>query len=223
MKTKIMIPLVLIFFISSCKTAYKNIQTPDDVYYSPSRPQKVYAQSETQNDYYNSDDNYLRMKTQNRSQWSSIDDYSYWNDSRYYINNQYYSYSQNPYALGYNWGYGYNDPFNYNFYGSPWHSWNQPYCTVVYYKNPTVYYGSTSASNLTAYSNRSYSVSNIPLQKNNYNNKNILRTTSNTTNNNIQPVRTISGTTSSSAGGKSGGFKSSGSGGNTRPPKPPMQ
>lgn len=227
MKTKLIIPLALIILVSSCKTAYKNIQTPDDVYYSPAPAQKVYAQSETQNDYYNNDDNYLRMKAQNYNRWACIDDYSYWNDSRYFIYNQYYSFAPNPYTSGYCWGYGYSNPFDFNFYGSPWNSWNQPYCTVVYYKNPAVYYGSTSASNLSAYNNHSYSLNNIPLQKglqNTYNNSNILRTNSNTNNssNATKPVRLFSGS-SSSAGGKSGGFKSSGSGGNTRPPKPPMQ
>lgn len=221
MKKKLFPVALVCFLISSCTTAYKNIQTPDDVYYSPAPGQKVYTQAENQNDYY-SDDNYLHMKAQNNNRWGGLDDYSYWNDSRYLYSN----YSYSPYIFNNCWSCpsSFYNPYDiyFNYYYSPWNNWSQPYCTVIYYKNPTVYYGSTSGSNLSAYSNRSYNISNVPLakgiQKVNYNNSNTLNTSSS----NSKLIRLFSGSSSSSSGGRSGGFKSTGSGGNSRPPKPPM-
>ena len=40
--------LALVF--ASCTTAYKSGQTPDDVYYSPARPQEEYVRTEKKDD-----------------------------------------------------------------------------------------------------------------------------------------------------------------------------
>src|SRR5687767_3827369 len=92
--------LSLLLVITSCSTAYKSGQTPDDVYFSPTRPQEEYVRVERDddrryrgdeqrnddrvggNDYYNYDDRSLRMKVRNRQRWNDMD---------------YDSYSYNPY------------------------------------------------------------------------------------------------------------------------------
>ena len=92
MKSQILLLAVSIAALSSCTTAYKTGQTPDDVYFSPARPQDEYVQTEkrddrryqTREEYY--DDRYLRMRVSNRQRWSELDDY-------YYFGNRYdYSY-----------------------------------------------------------------------------------------------------------------------------------
>ncbi len=79
--------LALLIVFASCTTAYKSGQTPDDVYFSPTRPQEEYVRvekeddrqyrrNEQQEDYYSyNDDRYLRMKIRNRDQWSYLDEY----------------------------------------------------------------------------------------------------------------------------------------------------
>ena len=82
-------------FLTSCSTAYRSSQTPDDVYYSPAKkiiPAGQYDQY--QDDQYqsytsSSDDEYLRMKAADHYRWSNLDDFDYWYDSRYYYNNYY--------------------------------------------------------------------------------------------------------------------------------------
>lgn len=119
---KNILPLIAaLALFAGCSTTYKTAQTPDDVYYSPGKPQ-VYAKVQTQSrdDRYNnrqqedeyedytsnSDDNYLRMKIQNRYQWSALDDYNYWYSPNYAYNNYYGFNSFNPYTLN-SWGLSY--------------------------------------------------------------------------------------------------------------------
>src|SRR5436190_21477494 len=92
MQRQILLLAITAAALSSCTTAYKTGQTPDDVYYSPARPQDEYVRVEkkeqqqyrSNDDYY--DDRYLRMKVQNRNRWSDLDDW-------YYYGNRYtYSY-----------------------------------------------------------------------------------------------------------------------------------
>ncbi len=222
MKNKNLHILIAALILSSCSTAYKTTQTPDDVYYSP-------AKEVPGGDDYNNpppssaDDNYLRMKAHNHTVWSSIDDYSYWNDSRYdfgysctpsryeFIN------SFNMYPFGWNYGYG--------LYGYGWNGWNSPHGTVVFYKNPQVYFGNTTKTNLTAYGNHIYNNQNNQdgLFKRIFTGNNANNNYSNTNGNN--PSRTFnSGTgTNNSAGGRSGGYHSSGSSASSpRPPRPPL-
>jgi len=94
--------------LSSCTTAYRSGQTPDDVYFSPAKPQDEYVRVKDNNeyryadDYY--DDRYLRMKVHNHTQWNYLDDwYSY--DRYSYNYNRYYGTYYNPYT---SWNYYYN-------------------------------------------------------------------------------------------------------------------
>jgi hypothetical protein len=72
--------LALSAAIFSCSTPYKSGQTPDDVYFSPGRPEKEYvereeARPEPRDNYVAQEDHYLRMRVRNRQRWSDIDDY----------------------------------------------------------------------------------------------------------------------------------------------------
>src|SRR5690348_6262424 len=116
MNSKFLLLSLGVIALTSCSTAYKAGQTPDDVYYSPAKPQEAYVTTESQeqgdryrnydnaNEYYNAyrDDRFLRLSIANRTRWSNFD---------------YYSMMDN---------YGYN---NYSLY-SPWNSyyyWNSFY------------------------------------------------------------------------------------------------
>jgi len=89
MKTVLLSSLIGVFFLTSCSTAYKAGQTPDDVYFSPGRTvgDEEYSNNRNREEYQeytgSQDDAYLRRKVANRNRWSSIDDFSYWNDCRY--------------------------------------------------------------------------------------------------------------------------------------------
>jgi len=94
--------------LSSC-SVYRSGQTPDDVYFSPTRSEDSYVTvdnnkrgtSYSRNDsYYTPDDNYLRMRVRDRNRWSSFDNYAYMNDWQY--NGGYYG-AYSPYGYG---GYG---------------------------------------------------------------------------------------------------------------------
>lgn len=123
MKTYIPLLLVLAVAFSSCSTAYKNTQTPDDVYYSPTRPQDEYVRiekredrgyrQETSDTYY--EDRYLRMRVRDRYRWSALDDF--------YFNN---TYAYNYYGYSNNW----NNPWN-NYYA--WNNYYNPYYYGGYY------------------------------------------------------------------------------------------
>ena len=152
---------------SSCSTAYKSGQTPDDIYYSPGRQTDAYVKVEdkdepryrsedrysnnrySNDEYIASDDRWLRMRVRNRYRWSAFDDYE-WNDWRYnsWSYNSYNSYS----------------PFNtyWNNYYS-WNSYYNPYCTRVILVNPKtnpVVYNRVRDFNLNSYSNNTYSNTN---------------------------------------------------------------
>ncbi len=119
-------------FLSSCSSMYKTGQTPDDVYYSPTRPatETVKKEEDTRDayTYTEPDNNYLRMVVRNRSRWNTINDADYW-----YSYNRPYQYTNSYYDLN-NWSYSNSYPLwsenyhGYNVYGNP------------YYYNPG-YYG----------------------------------------------------------------------------------
>ncbi|MEJ7913277.1 MAG: hypothetical protein WKF70_08990 [Chitinophagaceae bacterium] len=131
---KSILPLcTLLLFFASCTTAYKSGQTPDDVYFSPPRPQQAreeYVQVEEEDDrsyrraetpaYSYEDDRYLRMKIRNRNQWSYLEDY-YRDPYAYNYSNRYY-YNQ----------YGYSNPRAY------WNNYYNPYSPHVVVVNPRV-------------------------------------------------------------------------------------
>lgn len=184
MKQTIFSILVAAGFLTGCTSAYKSSQTPDDVYYSPAKyvVAKESNTSKDQREYQeyisSNDDRYLQMKVHNYDYWNSLDDYSYWNDSRYYYYNSfynpYYSSFYNPYGwgsyysgFGFGYGFGYNpfyfgwNPF-YNYYGGYGGyggGWYNPIYVVNSYKDPLLTSG-TRGSNIFAYQNRIYNNSN---------------------------------------------------------------
>ena len=148
--------------LSSCASAYRTGQTPDDVYYSPGRPGAAYVNTDQQKrdgrgsysqgrgDYASYDDRWLRMRVGNRYRWSAFDDYD-WNDYRYN-----------------SWSYGYNtySPFGWNNYWNnyyTWNSWYNPYCRTIIVvnpkTNPTVYTKVRNFS-LNSYTNTNYNTAN---------------------------------------------------------------
>jgi hypothetical protein len=168
MNSRIILLGLAVAAFSSCSTAYKTGQTPDDVYFSPAREAATYVNVENNDDrryraedryrneeYVNPDDRWLRMRVRNRSRWSTFDDYAY-NDWRYsnYGHNSYYSYSPfNTYS-----------PFN-NYWSNYyyWNSYYNPYCARVIVVNPKtnpVEYNRVRNFNLNSYSNNSYSNAN---------------------------------------------------------------
>ncbi len=113
---KNVLPLMLsVLVFASCSSAYRATQTPDDVYYSPGKARE-YASANNDNysnggggyDNYtsSSEDNYLRMKVQNRYQWDALDNNDYWYSPSYAYNNFYGFNSFNPYSFN-SWGLSY--------------------------------------------------------------------------------------------------------------------
>ena len=238
MQRQILLLAITAAALSSCTTIYKTGQTPDDVYFSPTRPQDEYVSVEEKEDYRNQyddkyyDDRYLRMKVHNYSQWSTLDDW--------------YAYDR----------YGYRANYYYGTYYNPYTSWNyhyNPYCqnnVIAYHPGHP---GQTSVAqnvqrprtfNLASYTGTTYNNANNSINMNSYktgmgrpvyNNKNSNNGFSNTlkqifnsgTNINSSsnssyssPSRsyTPSSSSSSSSGGSSGSSgSSSGGGGATRP------
>ncbi len=128
----------LLFFafvsvLSSCTTAYHTGQTPDDVYYSPARPQDEYVRVENKeekqyrgndnqrndDDYYTYDnDRYLRYKVRNRDRWSYLDDYY----SDPYAYNYYNKYYYNTYSYSRSYWNTYFNPYTYAYCYPPYSS-----------------------------------------------------------------------------------------------------
>jgi len=123
MKTTNLLVMLSVILLSSCTAAYRTGQTPDDVYYSPARPEEEYVRAQreesrryryAEEDY---EDRYLRMKVRNRHQWNDLNDwYSY---ERWTLgSNSYFAPTVNPYV---SWNYYYNPYYNYyNPYFSHW-------------------------------------------------------------------------------------------------------
>ncbi|MBS1731179.1 MAG: hypothetical protein JSS67_10440 [Bacteroidetes bacterium] len=234
---------VTAILFASCST-YRSSQTPDDVYYSPSNNQD-------DADHYITPDenNYLRMKVQNNSRWSTLDDFDYWYDSRYY-GNHFYAFN-NPYSFNSPfsyWGFGFYSPFSFwnTFSYSPWgfnpwgyNPWGfySPYTTIVYYKNRRLYSGNVFNANMNGYNNMYYNNENYNLTngqktdkksfgslfKSNFSSR---EQNSNYTPQNgsrTQPVRVFQPAprvNNINEGSRSGGFKSSGNNNmGSRPPK----
>ncbi len=227
MKSSILLLALSAAAFTSCTTAYKTGQTPDDVYYSPSPPREEYVQTEKEEDrkyqysdeYY--DDRYLRMKVSNRYRWNNLNDWYYYER----------------YGFGQNYYYGsYNNPYN------SWNYFYNPYCCCYgnnSYSNPkTIAYKPVvrpRSFNLAGYNNTNYnnvntkspvsSIGGKPVY-NNSNNKNngkglgnTIRTILSNNNNNDNSGssgssnRTYTPSTSSSSNSSSG--SSSGSSGSS--------
>jgi len=217
MKDKFLLTLLAGILLASCSSVYKSGQTPDDVYYSPTR--EVVRTEQKQEDKVedktaSAEDQYLKMKVRNRYRWNTIDDYDYWNDTRYNHCNC---------SCNNSFGYGYY----YNPYPVRYTSWSNPY--YVFGGTRNVIRTTNSGSNIKAYTNTNYN-----------NNNTATNVKTGTTNNSTQGsllkrVFSSSGTAvdrsqrtfgsgssssssggSSSAGGRSGGMNTTGSGGKSR-------
>jgi uncharacterized membrane protein YgcG len=229
---KFIVPVVLLFLISSCST-YKNTSvTPDDVYYSPGTPSGEAAAKGTNSDYYSTpNENYVKMRVQNPDRWSYFDDYNY----DYYGGYSPYS-AYSPY--GYGGGFGMSMSFGSGFYGpcyggfgyySPlsyynsyyaWNNFYNPYyggVVVINGKNTTTpSYTRMSSFNPSAYQGRYYNERpaatanglNYTRNSQNYNPRNNF----NQSTNNRQYYNNNNSTNSSSPARSSGGFSGGGGG-----------
>ena len=112
MKTKfLLIPLLAIVF-TSCSTAYKSGQTPDDVYYSPVKMVEDDNDDEKEEQKItDKEEKEIRMATRDR-RWRDFDDD--------------YNYRYDPYHYGYSYGYYYN----------PYYCHNPVYINSGYIVNP---------------------------------------------------------------------------------------
>lgn len=126
MRSYILLSALAAITLGSCTTAYKTGQTPDDVYYSPTRPQDEYVVVEQKQDdrYYGGSqdyytDRYLSMRMTNPYRWSALDDY--------YFNNPY---AYNYYGSYSNWYSPWNNYWAWNTYCNPY------YVSPIFIKNP---------------------------------------------------------------------------------------
>src|SRR2546423_848075 len=242
MNTRFLLAIFSLAALSSCSTAYK-AQTPDDVYYSPAKPQAEYVKTETpkdreayryesSNDYYSPDDRWLRWKVRDRQRWSTFDDYDY----QFNGYNEVWSYNT------YN-AYSYNRPWG-NYWNSywTWNSYYNPYCNKVIVVNPktnATVYNKIRTYTPGTYNNTTYNNRNVtrPVKlsagsyspNNSYNNGNsnslgnsIRKIFSNSNNNssstpssNDRPVRTYTPPSNSSSSSPSSSGSSGSSGGSS--------
>jgi len=180
--------------LSSCSTAYKMGQTPDDVYYSPAPPareQNDYLASERRPDRYSPNqgssagsndefdsyrnDRFLRMSIGSPLRLSAFDNYygydgfSNWRYNNYAYNfntpwNGYYYWNSfyNPYStFNYNYPYygGYGSSYGYPAYGNVISTGTKPISSAPVIR--------PQAFNPGSYTNRSYSNSNMYLDRTN--------------------------------------------------------
>jgi hypothetical protein len=181
MNTRILLLVLSVAALSSCSSVYKSGQTPDDVYFSPARPQA---------------DSYVEVRQE--KQGSNYQTYEQYQDSyrddrflRMSVGNPYYLNTYNTYS-GFDWrynsfydgfSYGYNSPWN-NYFA--WNSFYNPFCSPIqyygggfhqvsgygggaYYGGGSVHYTAAPISKPIAFDVRSYSnnsSSNRPVSRN---------------------------------------------------------
>jgi hypothetical protein len=226
MNTKLLLLAMSVAAFSSCTTLYKSGQTPDDVYYSPTRltgygEERKEPQREVVNNYnYNSQDRAIRFGITD-PRWRYLDN-NYSNNL--YIND----YSYTPYNYGFNYGYYYNPYFwPYPVYGSVFVTPSVPKITTPrianlggynqVYNNTRVNttHGGTRPVRNYNNNNNGSAVGNVIRQIFSPSNSNTSNSTNNSSSNNN---RTYTPSTSSSS--SSSGSSSSGSGGGvSRPPR----
>jgi len=217
--------LSLVVIFASCTSAYKSGQTPDDVYFSPARPQDEYVRVGKNDDrqYYSDeeyrDDRYLRMKIRNR-RWSTLDD---------------------GYAYNYGYGYNYYPSSSYVYYNSwnaasLWNYYYNPYCSYnnIIISNPkSTVYNKPRSFNLHVFDNtvnqtnpKAYRPANTKGYSNsrndNYNNsgtnaggflRNVFGGSDNSSNSSNSKVNSSSSSSNSSSSGSSSSGSSGNSGG----------
>ncbi len=200
MNIKILLFVLSAAAISSCNTAYRNGQTPDDVYYSPTRVVEENNQRDrVETKKADFEEREIRMAAHDR-RWRDFDDD--------------YDYRYDPYKYGYSYGYYYN----------PYYCHYPVYITNVPISNPknTV----PRMINLGSYNNTTYGVANTKYGSNNwknpvrsYNNSNnnssfirrILTTPSNSNSSGDNNTRSYTPSSGSSSSGSSSGGSSGGS------------
>lgn len=175
MNLKILLFATAVAGISSCSTAYKNIQTPDDVYYSPVRLVEEdirHDKEKKEVSYRDPEERVIRMAAYDR-RWRDFDDD--------------FDYRYNPYNYGYSYGYYYN----------PYYCYYPVFINNVVISNPknTV----PRMTNLGSYNNTSYSISNTKYGSNNQ--KSTIRTYNNSNKNSniIRRILTSTGNSNNSA------------------------
>lgn len=249
MKLSLLLVAFCVAAFSSCTTAYKTGQTPDDVYYSPGKPQDEYVVVEKRDDRYYSgsdedyyEDRFLRMRLQNRYRWSALDDYYFYN-----------TYAYNPYGYYHSWNNPWNSYYTWNNFYNPYYGGIPYYPGIIIIKNPVRYnppsrplafnpasYNTGTGSNLNRPAgSRGLSNSYNNNNSNRYNNSNSNRSSlgqsvrkvfSNSNNNNDSytpssnstPSRSYtpsSNSSSSSSSRSSSSSSSSSGGGSSRPPR----
>jgi hypothetical protein len=221
MGTKILQLIVVLVAFTSCSTLYKTGQTPDDVYYSPTRPAaEGYVKAIREDEIvYRPEDRIIRMGVSDPRWRNFEDDYSYnrYNHSRNYGN--YYSPYYSPvYGTGYS---KQTMPVN-----------NRPrkenlggYSRITNYSSSTNKMGVSKPVKSYNNTNNGSAVGNVIRQifsPANTNNSSIYNSISNTINNSANNnTRTYSpqpsSSTSNSSGSSSGSSSSSSSGSISRP------
>lgn len=249
MKLSIFLLALTAAAFSSCTSAYKTGQTPDDVYFSPGREEKAqeYVQLQKQDDrsYRGSDDyyedRYLRMRMQNRYRWSVLDDYYFYN-----------TYAYNPYGYYNSWNSPWNSYYTWNNYYNPYYGGVHCYPGPIIIKNPVNFtppsravafnpaaYNTNSNSNRNVIGGRSINNSYNNTNNTRYNNSNSNRSSfgesvrkvfsssnsngnnynSNSNSNNNSTPTRSYTPSSSSSSSSSSSGSSSGGGGGSRPPR----
>lgn len=152
MKLKYIFLFSLVAAISSCTTAYRSGQTPDDVYYSPAPEQNSYVSSVNDRDrnsysYRNDEEYEIRRGIQNPVYRNPISLNLGFGYSPYgYSPFGYSPYNYSPYGYGSSFGYnpymshGMYSPYSYNSFGynslyNPYNSFYSPYS----FYNPGIY------------------------------------------------------------------------------------
>ena len=239
MKLSVVLVALTAVTLGSCTSAYKTGQTPDDVYYSPGKPQDEYVRVEKRDDRYYSgsgdyyEDRFLRMRLQNRYRWSALDDYYFYN-----------TYAYNPYGYYHSWNNPWNSYYAWNNFYNPYYGGIPYYPGTIIIKNPKTY---TPPSRPLVFNPASYnsgsglnrptgnrSMSNSYNNNNRYNNSNSNRsslgesvrkvfTNSNNNNNsynsNNSSTPSRSYTPSSNSSSSSSRSSRSSGGGSSRPPR----
>ncbi len=208
MKLQVILLATMLVAINSCTTIYRNVQTPDDVYFSKATLQEEYVQVDTRKNKYDYNDEYydnrfLRMKVYNRNRWNDFNDW----------------YGYERYSSRYNFYFGsyYNPYTSWNYYYNPY----SPNTVILVYPklSTTTNPVKPKAYNLNAYTNTNYNNSNTKVKRGII--ETIIRPVFNNTNynlsnekynqnnnsyspNNSQPTRTYTPSSNSNSSGSSG-------------------
>ncbi|HET9056158.1 MAG TPA: hypothetical protein VFN30_04845 [Chitinophagaceae bacterium] len=131
MNTRILLLGLATSALTSCATAYRTGQTPDDVYYSPVKAEEEsYVKVDKDEDRYrynnygNLDDRRLRMHIRNRNRYNACYDDWYWDN----------------WSGTTSWRYGWNNPWTWNSsLNNGWYYSYNSWCYSPYPARSTVY------------------------------------------------------------------------------------